>query len=1362
MVRRAWAWILSLLLLGSSLLIGPAPAMAQTGAADSYESAAGLLNRYGIVQGDDRGYRFYDQITRAEVAKLLIHSLGLEAQAPYYLGRRDFTDTAGHWAEGHIALARAHNLLQGNPGGGFAPQNPVTYAEAITLLSRLVGLEPSTEAWPRTYLKPARENGILPAGFEVESRLNSAASRGDVFVLLKRTLVDVKNFKGENLLWRYLDKQPPVLVMDPQPGTTADPRLLLSGEIKGAAELTVNGQAIPFKEGFFQHEVSLRMGPNTIRLQATDWAGNQKTETVQVTRIAGEPDSINLSGPARVGVGETARFALTVRDENGEALKDLTRAEVEVSPALGQFSLETGNFTAGITAGTATITVRAGTRQASQTIRVEPGPLDRLVVTPPDIALKNKESTIFQAAGQDRFGNPVPVTGISWTASEGTITSTGLFTAPDKLGTYTITAAAAGKTGTAKVYPPNYQVATVELTRPTGTILANGLTEVTLTATLRDAAGARVTNYEGSLTVTSSAPGTMWPVLSSVPVVDGQAQIRVRAGATAGTAQITVSTNLNKSGSVSIPVEAQRLQSVRLTGIPLPSGPDGWPMAAVEVTALDQEGNPMRSPLSQLVAVELSFSQPNVALFVSNDQPSADVAIAALDASGVVQSRTNVRYSRGAGTLLVTGRPKPTSMSWVQVLPGSINADQVGTINSLRYDPIPEVAAGEEVAIYVNVHDVDGYRVTQPGQLTGASVTLRDQNGVLWPAAVSLQDGLGRARFNVRQVKSGSYTYTATLQPGGRTATATASVAPGEATQVQLSAEPAALKADNASQTVLRAVLLDDHGNRVTARPYSVRFEQLTTNYAVQPIQPQTVATVNGIAELRVTAGRVVGLDSFRATVVGTPWTATTTVTTQGTAQRLRLAYGDNDGDGIENGAQDHVGTAGMPLVIRVEVLDEFGNLLTQDNGRSISLTVRNMTTGQESSLAARTTAGGRATFSLNRSDAATYAIRAESAGLMRALTVSYGGGNADAILRPSHTIALRLQSDIAVLNQDNGTSYTWLTVSLLDNNGNPTKNLTGRPLSIQLDAQRSDTALGYFLVDGKRVNVQTAVIPVGESAAAPVRFYSGSSTGTAEIRATTLDGVSAATSVTTAGLGSLNSLQVQVEGTTVFEPHQFADSALTGQTVTLTAVDASGRRISSYTGPLYIQTNGDARIVAVYNRDLQEWQTADEVVSNAEGNYPALRAVNAQGGQVQVRVRAGSPGIKVYDVGVGSSVATGTHQRTVTGRFEGEWPQGLQVQSEPQTVGGVAYRMVRARLLDSYGGALTAVSGVVTFTLRDSNGGVQASITRSLVSGVATWELPESAFTLGQTYTVETTSDLRRSDGSTVGGSSVTITIAP
>ena len=1359
MVRRAWAGLLSLLLLWSSLLIGAAPATAQTGAPDTYESAAGLLNRYAIVQGDDRGYRFYDQITRAEVAKLMVHSLGMEAQVPHYQGRRDFTDTAGHWAEGHIAAARAHNLVQGNPNGTFAPQAAVTYAEVITAFSRLIGLEASNEAWPRTYLKPARDIGIIPPLMEVESRLNSPASRGDVFVLLKRTLVDVKNFKGENLLWRYLDKAPPALVLDPQPETTQEPRLLLSGELRDAAELLVNGQAVPFREGFFQHEVSLRLGPNTVRLQAVDWAGNKRDATVQVNRIAGAPDSISLTGPARVGVSETARFSLMILDENGEELKDLSRVEAEVSPPLGQFHLETGSFTAGNTAGSATITVRTGSRQTSQTVRVEPGPLDRLVISPPDIALKEKESTTFQASGQDQYGNAVPVSGVTWSASEGTMTGAGRFTAPDKQGTYTVTAAAGGKTATAKVYPPNYQVASIEITRPAQTLLANGLTEAALTATLRDATGARASTYEGSVTVTSSAPGSLWPITATVPVVDGQAQIRVRAGTVAGTAQVTVSTNLNKTGTISIPLEAQRLQSVRLTGIPIPSGPDGWPMAAVQATALDQEGNPMRSPLAQLLVVELSLSQAGVATFVSNDQEKADLALGALDASGVVQSRIHVRYSRGAGTLVVSGLTKPTSMAWVQVLPGAISADQIGTIHTVRFDPIPEVAAGQTVPIYVNVHDVDGYRVTQPGQLVGAAVTVRDQHGVLWPAAVTLQEGLGRARFDVMQTRAGAYTYTATLQPGGRTAAATAVVASGEAIKVVLSASPAALKADNASQTVLRAELQDVYGNRVTSRSYPIRFDQMTSNFAVQPLSTQTVSTVNGLAEVRVTAGRVIGIDSFRATAVGTGWaTADVTITTQGTAQRLHIRYGDNDGDGVEGGPLDHIGRAGIPLTVIVEVLDELGNLLTEDNGRSVSLAVRNMTTMQETTLAARNVSGGRAVFSPNPGDAATYGVRAESAGLVRALTVSYGGGLADAVLRAGHTTRLQVATDLDALHPGGGINHAWLTVSLLDDKGNPTSNLTTRTMMVTLEAQQTNTAMGYFLVDGQAVRVQTAMIPPGASAATPVRFYSGSSTGTVQIKASTVDGSSATTSILIAHMGSLHDLNVRVTEPTPFEPHQYVDSAVSGQRVTLTAVDASGRRISNYSGDLFLKTNGDARIVAFFDRGTQSWQTLDQTLGNGTGEYLTEGRFSADGGQVQVMVRAGSPGVKVYEAGVGSTLAAATHRKTVTGRFEGQWPHDLLLEAEREASGW----LMRVRLRDPFQGQITGLTGVVSLSFRDSNGIEVFSTPVTLINGSAVVNVSDVALPAGQTLTVEATSDLRRSDGTNVSGTPITITTNP
>ncbi len=101
----------------------------------------GYLSGYadGAIQPDK-------SITRGELAiimKRLIDSKKLLDEADISLP--DFSDIDGHWAAGAIAVLSGKGIVQGYPDGTFRPENVVTRAEAVTMISRLLGKSSSFE-----------------------------------------------------------------------------------------------------------------------------------------------------------------------------------------------------------------------------------------------------------------------------------------------------------------------------------------------------------------------------------------------------------------------------------------------------------------------------------------------------------------------------------------------------------------------------------------------------------------------------------------------------------------------------------------------------------------------------------------------------------------------------------------------------------------------------------------------------------------------------------------------------------------------------------------------------------------------------------------------------------------------------------------------------------------------------------------------------------------------------------------------------------------------------------------------------------------------------------------------------------------
>lgn len=135
-------------------------------------------------------------ITRAEVTKLLVHSLDLEDMAKELHGKTvPFPDVdEEHWANGYIAVASSDiedlgkdkRLIIGYEDGNFYPENDVSYGELAAMLVRMVFGEQAflldSGVWPDSYLEVAEKSGIL-RGIEFEDS-EEAIRREEAFEMI--------------------------------------------------------------------------------------------------------------------------------------------------------------------------------------------------------------------------------------------------------------------------------------------------------------------------------------------------------------------------------------------------------------------------------------------------------------------------------------------------------------------------------------------------------------------------------------------------------------------------------------------------------------------------------------------------------------------------------------------------------------------------------------------------------------------------------------------------------------------------------------------------------------------------------------------------------------------------------------------------------------------------------------------------------------------------------------------------------------------------------------------------------------------------------------------------------------------------
>ncbi|MFZ5827282.1 MAG: S-layer homology domain-containing protein [Bacillota bacterium] len=302
------------------------------------------MTNYGIVRGDEKGNLNLDKpITRAEMITIMVRATGREEEASYFTGVKYFEDVDGHWAEGYINYAAASKLVKGDGNGFVRPQDSISWAEALTLIVRAVGLEPTTGDWPVNVVVAASELGIVPPGVTL-ANVRQPAIRGQVFTSLAQAVTTVKTPEGRTYLQDNIDKQPPVISLKAVADTTKDASVVISGSVNETASVKVNGKAVTLAGLSFNGSADLEYGENVITVEAVDLAGNAAKKELKVTRL--HPISaLQINGPANVPPGATVTYAVTAQDNSGKDT-GLTGVTAKVEGNIGTFDLATGKFTA--------------------------------------------------------------------------------------------------------------------------------------------------------------------------------------------------------------------------------------------------------------------------------------------------------------------------------------------------------------------------------------------------------------------------------------------------------------------------------------------------------------------------------------------------------------------------------------------------------------------------------------------------------------------------------------------------------------------------------------------------------------------------------------------------------------------------------------------------------------------------------------------------------------------------------------------------------------------------------------------------------------------------------------------------------
>ncbi len=226
----------------SSMLYIPVSAAKYTDIIDPDTAlAVSVLDALDVVEGfPDGGYHPGEVLTRAQFCKLAVLLLDLEDKLISAGQKALFYDvTYSHWAVSHINLAYENGFIQGYGNGIFGPDDPVTYAQVLTMLLRILGYTDAEigSVYPDDAMHMANKLELTDG---IDLLPEDAVTRGDAARLLLN-LMDTENKAGARLYSLLAKKTVEDVVL-------LDEDSVSSSGKANCAKLYVNGQTVWYEK----------------------------------------------------------------------------------------------------------------------------------------------------------------------------------------------------------------------------------------------------------------------------------------------------------------------------------------------------------------------------------------------------------------------------------------------------------------------------------------------------------------------------------------------------------------------------------------------------------------------------------------------------------------------------------------------------------------------------------------------------------------------------------------------------------------------------------------------------------------------------------------------------------------------------------------------------------------------------------------------------------------------------------------------------------------------------------------------------------------------------------------------------------
>ncbi|MFD1992225.1 S-layer homology domain-containing protein [Paenibacillus nicotianae] len=174
------------------------------------DTTAGVVKPAYIQGYPDQTFRPNNSITRAEMASLLYR---LQASAPTASasGNGSYSDvSATFWAHQAIASMQSTGLMKGLTNGKFAPAQPITRAEMAAIVSRWQGLSGTGSSfandinghWAANDIKRVTTAGLMQGVSPSSFQPNQPLTRAQAVTILNKILEKTANLTASNKAWK--------------------------------------------------------------------------------------------------------------------------------------------------------------------------------------------------------------------------------------------------------------------------------------------------------------------------------------------------------------------------------------------------------------------------------------------------------------------------------------------------------------------------------------------------------------------------------------------------------------------------------------------------------------------------------------------------------------------------------------------------------------------------------------------------------------------------------------------------------------------------------------------------------------------------------------------------------------------------------------------------------------------------------------------------------------------------------------------------------------------------------------------------------------------------------------------------------